>query len=690
VAIDEGLGSGDAGGGLTADSTPSLGWPDIRGGLVYGGDYAPEQWDESVWHEDVELMRRAGVNLVNLGMFTWSLLEPVHGRYDFGVLDRVMDLLHEGGILADLATPTAAPPAWLVHRYPDMQPVTADGHHLGLGARESFCPSSPQYREAAASIASVLADRYGNHSALAMWHVGNEFGAHVGPCYCPVSADAFRCWLVTRYGSLQALNEAWGTTFWGQGYSEWDQVGPPRRAPMPSNPAQQLDFVRFSSEEYLACYRNERDVLRARTPMVPITTNFMATSCKHIDYWQWVDEVDIVANDHYLIADDPRNHVDLAMAADLTRSLARGKPWLLMEHSTGAVNWQPRNIAKLPGELRRNSLTHVARGSDGAMFFQWRASRFGAEKFHSAMVPHAGTASRTWQEVCELGADLHALSEIRGSTVKADVALVWDWPSWWALELEYRPSADLSFRDRMVAFYGALWDEGITVDFVPPGADLSPYAVVIAPSLYMISDGAAANVRRYVEAGGTLLVSFFSGIVDEHDRIHPGAHPGGLRDLLGITIEEFHPLRAGELVELTNGDHADVWSERIHSTGAQVQVRFVDGPDAGEPAITRNEYAAGRAWYVGTRLAAGALGSVVRDVLRDAAVQTDPDRPSDVETVRRSGPDASFLFVINHDLETEATVRASGVDLLTGQRSSEKVVVPPAGVAVIKEEAAPL
>ena len=550
---------------------PSLGWPSAPSGLVYGGDYSPEQWDEPVWHEDVALMRRAGVNLVNLGIFAWSLIEPEPGRYEFAVMDRVMDVLHAGGIAVDLGTPTAAPPAWLVHAHPDMLPVTVSGGTLGLGARESFCPSSRHYRQAAASIAEVLARRYGQHPALAMWHVNNEFGAHTGACYCSTSAEAFRSWLKVRYGTLAGLNDAWGTTFWGQAYSTWDHVEPPRRAPMPTNPAQQLDFMRFTSAEYLECYRNERDVLRAVTPSVPVTTNFMATSCKHIDYWQWAAEVDVIANDHYLIADDPRNHVDLAMAADLSRSLAGGGRWLLMEHSTSAVNWQPRNIAKAPGELRRNSLSHLARGADGVMFFQWRASQFGAEKFHSAMLPHAGTDSRTWREVCQLGADLGALAEIRGSSVKADVAVIWDWPSWWALELEFKPSVDVSFRDRMRAFYAALWDEDVTVDFVRADADFSGYAVVVAPTLYLLSEDAAAGLQRYVEGGGTLVVSFFSGIVDVNDRIHPGAYPGALRELLGITIEEFHPLLATASVELGTAGRADVWSEHVKPTRADVR-----------------------------------------------------------------------------------------------------------------------
>src|SRR3954467_9364624 len=432
-------------------ATPPARWPGRLRALAFGGDYNPEQWPEAIWHEDVALMREAHVSMVTLGVFSWSVLEPTEGEYDFEWLDRVFEQLHDAGILIALATPTASPPPWFSRAYPDSLPVTVEGQVLGIGARESFCPSSPDYRRPAVRIAGARGARYGDHPALALWHVHNEYGSHVGPCYCDASAAAFRAWLRERYGTLPALNDAWGTTFWSQRYGDWEESTAPRRAPMPVNPAQQLDFMRFSNDSYLECYRLERDVLRDLSPHVPVTTNFMSTTCKHMDYWSWAREVDVVCNDHYLIAEDPDNHVDLAMTADLTRGLAGGRPWLLLEHSTGAVNWQPRNVAKAPGEMRRNSLTHVARGSDGAMFFQWRASRFGAEKFHSAMIPHAGTESRIWHEVSALGADVGALAEIQGSTLAADVAIVWDWEAWWALELEFRPTCDLDYQERIRA-----------------------------------------------------------------------------------------------------------------------------------------------------------------------------------------------------------------------------------------------
>jgi beta-galactosidase len=410
----------------------------------------------------------------------------------------------------------------------------------------------------------------------------------------------------------------------------------------------------------------------------------MATNCKEMDYWRWAAEVDVVSNDHYLRAEQPDNHIELAMAADLTRSLAGGAPWLLMEHSTGAVNWQPRNIAKRPGEMRRNSLTHLARGADAVLFFQWRAALRGAEKFHSTMLPHAGTDTKMWRDVTALGADLGALAPLRGTRVAADVAVVWDWQSWWALELEWRPSVDLSFRDRVEAYYTQLWRDNLTVDFVRPEADLSAYPLVVVPSLYLTTTAAAANLRSYVEDGGTLLVSYFSGIVDADDAIHPGGHPGALRDVLGLRVDEWLPLRAGESVRLSSGGEADVWAEELALNGAVSVLDYVDGPAAGAPAVTRNELGAGSAWYVSTRLGAADLADVLGRAYADAGVAVPDAVPDGVEVVRRVADDGSYLVVVNHGTDP-AVVPATGVELLTGADCAGAVEVPAGEVRVVRQ-----
>jgi beta-galactosidase len=668
-----------------AHHQPLRSWPPKLHRLAFGGDYNPEQWPRETRVEDMALMREANVTLATVGVFAWAELEHAPGDFDFGWLDEVMDELHDAGVLVCLATPTASPPPWFSRLHPETLPVTADGVQLGIGARESYCPSSPTYRAAAASIARELATRYGSHPALALWHVGNEFGAHIESCYCQTSETSFRDWLRERYAGVNELNEAWGTSFWGQRYHDWDEVTVPRVAPMPVNPAQQLDFRRFSSDEHLACYVSERDALRDITPDVPITTNFMVTNCPNLNYWSWAAEVDLVANDHYLRGESEHNHIDLALAADLTRSLADGSPWLLMEHSTSAVNWQPRNIAKSPGQLRRNSLAHLARGADGAMFFQWRASRVGAEKFHSAMVPQSATMGRVWKEIVALGHDLGRLSEVRGSRVHSEIAIVWDWESAWALDLEFRPSVDVNCRERTDAFYEALWRQHRTVDLVAPTGDLSGYSLVVVPSLYLTTQTAADNLRTYVENGGTLLVSFFSGIVDEHDTVHDGPYPGALRELLGLWIDEFHPLAKGQEVKVTGGLVGDVWSETVVLDGAETIRRYVDGPDAGGAAVTRHRFGLGTAWYLSTRLDARQLADIVRQVSAETRL-TDPlEAPDDLEIVRRvSGGGTTYLFLINHN-ESAVEFCASGTDLLTGIDHRGVVHVPEGGAVVLRE-----
>jgi beta-galactosidase len=654
--------------------------------MALGGDYTPEQWPRDVQLDDLGLMRQAGVGSVTLGVFTWALIEPEEGRFAFEWFDEILDRLHEAGISVVLGTPTAAPPPWLSTAYPDTLPVDRNGVRLGIGSRESFCPSSQRYRRAATAVTRRLAERYGRHPAVVLWHVGNEFGAHVDGCYCPASEQAFRSWLRQRYGDLDGLNEAWGTAFWGQHYSDWCQVTAPRPAPMPVNPAQQLDFRRFTDTEFLACYRAERDVLRQVTPDIPVTTNFMSSTCRHLDYWAWADDVDVVANNHYLTCEDPASHIDLALSADLTRSLARGRPWILMEHSTSAVNWQPRNLAKAPGEMTRNSLSHVAHGADAVMFFQWRASRSGAEKYHSAMVPQAGTDSAVWREVCDLGRHLDALREVAGSTVAADVGIVWDWNSWWALELEYRPSVEVTYRRAVDAAYQALFRRNLAVDFVRPGEVPGHLPLLVVPSLYLCSAGTAAALHRYVRDGGRLLVQYFSGIVDDTDTVHPGPYPGALREVLGLTVEEFHPLAAGGRVTVGERLNATIWSERVRPTTASTVWTFGTGPDAGHPALTRNAVGAGTAWYLATQPDDDALPAVLDLVLAEAgltgAVPT--GAVAGVEAVRRVGPDATYLFLINHG-DVEATLPGRGTDLLTQVPHDGTVVVPGGGVVVLRE-----
>ena len=652
--------------------------------LAFGCDYNPEQWGPDVWAEDIQLMGEAGITIVAINVFGWAQIEPRPGVFDFSGLDVIIEMLHAAGIRVNLGTGTASPPPWLSALHPEILPQAADGTLRWPGGRQAYCPSSPVFRDRAVRLTTAMAERYGSHPAIELWHVSNELGCHNALCYCDVSAAAFRGWLRAKYVTLDDLNQAWGTTFWSQRYSDWDEILPPRKTLSAGNPAQAIDFSRFSSDEVLECYRIEERVLR-RLSRVPVTTNFMVTA--HIstqNYWDWAPHVDVVANDHYLDHRLGAPHQELSFAADLTRGLAGGAPWMLMEQATGAVNWQPHNLAKAPGEMIRNSLTHLARGADGICFFQWRASAQGTEKFHSALLPHAGTRSQKWREVLELGRVLRSVGEVSGSTVVSDVAVLFSWESWWALDLDSHPSQDVRYLEQVHAVYRALWDAGVTVDVVEPGSDLSAYRLVVVPALYMIDDSAAQVVSDYVAAGGAAFVTFFSGIVDRDDRVRGGGYPGAFIELLGIRVDEFFPLAPEQVVTLDDGSSASLWSERIELETAVAVSSFADGLLAGGPAFTRNGFGQGSAWYLGTALARSDLHRVLSRAAREAGVPVTDLGLDGLEVVLRRSDRGDYLFVINHG-DRSANRPGAGRELITGEHVNE-INVPAGGVRVVRLE----
>jgi len=669
---------------VVADGHRPAGGRGVMDGLVLGCDYNPEQWSPDVWREDVELMREAGVSLVAVNVFGWSDVEPGPGRYEFERLDAVLELLHEHGIGVNLGTGTASPPPWLSARHPEILPMMPDGTRRYPGGRQAWCPSSPVFRERAVALAEQVARRYGSHPAVRLWHVSNELGCHNPHCYCDVSAEAFRRWLRDRYETIDALNAAWGTSFWSQRYGAWDEIGTPRLTVSTPNPTQVLDFQRFSSDELLAYYQAEAAVIRRHSDL-PVTTNFMVTAHRRdMDYWSWAPHMDLVANDHYLdhrLADPV---AELAFTADVTRGHAGGRPWMLMEHSTSAVNWQPVNVAKRPGELLRTSLLHLARGADALCFFQWRASVQGAEKFHSALLPHAGTDSDVWREVVELGRTLRNLSEVAGSTVRHDVALVFSYEAWWAADGQSHPSEHVRYLEQVHHWYRALRAAGIGVDVVAPGASLDGYRLAVVPELYLARDGEAAELTRFVERGGHALVTYFSGIVDEDLRVRLGGYPGAFRDLLGVRVEEFHPLLPGATVALDDGGTASLWTEALRTTTAEAVVRVLDGPLPGTPAVTRNRYGRGTAWYVATTPDAEHSVRVVRAAADEAGAQPLPGAGADVDVVRRTDGERSWLFVLNHGT-TDIEVDAPGLELVE-QQPTTTLTVPAGAVRVVREE----
>ena len=658
-------------------------WPSDR--IAFGGDYNPEQWPREVWQDDMRLMRQAGVSFVTIGVFSWSWLEPTKGEYTFEWLDDVMDLLHENGIAVDLATGTATPPPWLSSAYPEILPVDLDGRTMWPGSRQAWCPSSRLYRDLALELTGRMAARYSDHPALAMWHVSNEYACHNLPCFCDRCAVAFREWLERRYATLDRLNDAWGTAFWSQRYTAWEDVLPPRHTTTFHNPTHVLDYHRFGSDTLLDFYRAEHEVIRRHSADVPVTTNFMTLSnFRMLDYHDWAPHQDVVSTDHYLVDALEHPRAEMSFHGDLTRGLAGGGSWMLMEHSTSAVNWQPVNPAKDPGQTIRDSLTHVARGADDLGFFQWRQSRAGSEKFHSALVPHAGEDSDRFREVCELGAVAARLGELRGSRVEADVAILWDYEALWAMSGPCMPSAILDYATAAHTVHRLLRDRGVTCDVVHPSSDLSGYGVVVVPTLYLVSDADAAAVRAAAEAGAQVVVTYFSGISDPDDHVRLGGYPGAFRDLLGVRVEEFFPLRRQETVPLSSGGVGAQWSEDARAVDAEVLQTYAGGPLSGRPAVTRRQVGTGAAWYLGTLPDDDTLGALLEQVTTTAGIRRVADVAPGVEVVRRRSGDRSWLFVLNHTHE-RCEVATAGHDLVSDRPVGPVLSLEAGATAVVRE-----
>ena len=683
-------------------------WPQPLAGqqerIWYGGDYNPDQWPEEVWDDDVRLMKKAGVNLVSVGIFSWAKIETSEGVYDFDWLDRIIDKLGEAGIAVDLASATASPPMWLTQAHPEVLWKDYRGDVCQPGARQHWRPTSPVFREYALKLCHAMAEHYKGNPYVVAWHVSNEYGCHNRFDYSEDAEHAFQQWCEERYGTIDAVNDAWGTAFWAQRMNDFSEIVPPRFIGDGNfmNPGKLLDFKRFSSDALKAFYIAERDALAEITPNLPLTTNFMVSASGSVlDYDDWGDEVDFVSNDHYFIPGEA--HLDeLAFSASLVDGIARKDPWFLMEHSTSAVNWREINYRKEPGQLVRDSLAHVAMGADAVCYFQWRQSKAGAEKFHSAMVPHAGEDSAVFRDVCELGADLNKLSDegILGSRLaKSRVAVVFDYESEWATEHTATPTQHVHHVDEPLAWFRALADQGVTADVVPVRGAWDGYEMVVLPSVYLLSEETTRRVRDYVVGGGRLVVTYYTGISDEKDHVWLGGYPGSIRDVVGVRVEEFMPMGndftgVPDRLELSNGAVAHDIADVIGSVdeSATVLATFKDNPWTGMdgvPAIVANTFGEGRSVYVGARLGREGLALSLPEILESLGMAEAGGNDGRVLHVEREGADGSrFVFSLNRTHETVRVpvegevVVSSFVDVdVDGETASIK----PNGVIVTKK-----
>lgn len=654
-------------GSLSRDGqrTPrSYAWPSMLAGnkLAYGGDYNPDQWSEEVWEDDIRLMKQAGVNMVALAIFSWDRMQPSEDTWDFDWLDRIINKLGEAGISVDLATGTAAAPLWLYAKHPEVLPVEQDGTVVNPGSRQSWRATSPIFRQYALELCRQLAVRYADNPYVVAWHANNEYGWNNRHDYSEDAQQAFREWCKQRYGTIDALNEAWGTTFWSQEVHSFDEVLVPRHMGGDDsmvNPSQQLDFERFGSDALKDFFIAERDVLAQYCPDKPVTTNFMISTDQCVmDYPDWSDEVDFVSNDHYF--KEGAAHLEELMCSDsLVGTLAHRKPWFLMEHSTSAVQWKPVNTRKKAGELVRDALAHVAMGADGIGFFQWRQSRFGAEAFHSAMLPHAGEHTEIFKQVCELGQILSDLSDdlVGSDQVRTSCAILFDAESEWATRSRTLPTAQLNHWHDVLAWYRGLLAANVRADVVSSRENLDKYEVIIAPTVLLISEELRETLYRRVKEGATLIVNYATGLCDERFHVALGGYPGRLLDLAGVRGEEFNIL--GQIegepdeIRLSDGGSCRLWATVVTDVqeGSTVLATY-EGESAehwemnGRPAIVQTPYGKGSTLYVGCDTT---VEHIVQ-ILRESHViekYVDPLLDAGVVSISREGEQGRCSFYFN-------------------------------------------
>jgi beta-galactosidase len=664
--------------------------------ILYGGDYNPEQWPKEVWQEDMRLFAKAGIDVVTLNVFSWAALQPSEDEYNFSVLDDIVETVSAAGMKICLATSTAAHPAWMARKYPEILRVNSDGSKRKFGDRQCSCPSSNIYRLYSTKLARKLAERYGKLENLVAWHVSNEYG---GYCYCDNCQSAFRKWLIKRYRTIEALNEAWNTSFWGHTYYDWDDIVVPSYlgGEWPGNNTscqiQSIDYRRFYSDSLLKCFLAEANILRIVTPEIPVTTNLMGTFWD-LDYFKWGKHMDFIAWDNYPWAGCP--YTRTAMSHSLMRGCGDGKPFSLMEQTPSVQNWQPYNTVKKPGVMRLWSYQAVAHGSDTVMFFQMRRSRGCCEKFHGAVIEHCGHENtRVFRELTVLGEELKKLgSAFLDSVVVSQAAVLYDWDNWWATSLSSGPTKDMNYPDEVYRYYDALSKQNYSVDIIGVETPLDNYKILFAPLLYMMKPGYAETLQAFVNGGGILVTTYFSGIADENDLVKQG-YPGELRSLCGLWVEETDALMPGKsnAFVIKDGPLAGTWKadllcDIMHPEGAETIAVYESNFYAGTPVLCRNKAGSGQVWYFGARPEASLLELFAAMICKEAGIEPVFPVQEGIEATRRIKDGKEFIFVLNHnESDMEITVPFACTDLLTDKSftEAEKYTLPATGVLILEK-----
>jgi beta-galactosidase len=674
--------------------------------LLFGVDYYPDQTPETLWEEDARMIAEVGFTNVRIAEFAWALMEPSEGKFEFDWLRRAVEILRKRNISVILGTPSAAPPPWLTVHYPDVVEVTAQGERLRPGGRRFTCPTNQTYRRLSLAIASEMARAFADAPGVIGWQIDNELTLSPSPrCYCNFCQAGFQTWLHAKYGSLENLNRQWGTVFWSQTYTDFSQIPVPLPSGADPNPGLALDYDRYQSHANTSFLEEQLGMLRKLCPKHFVTTNNVGLPLDTIDLRSLYGKLDFVAFDNYpgffethlrqrgqsgsLMSDVIPTSVGLGH--DFARSIHGNKPFMIMEEQVGKAGQPTFSPQPEKGQIRLWTYQAVAHGAMGVNYFRWDTATFGAEEYWHGMLNHDRSKSPAFDEIRQTVKELKALGpEILNSEYVAGTALLFDYDCSWAIKIQPGHYA-LKYVDQVISWYGAISPSHTGIDVISPGDDLGKYKIVFAPVVYVLSEDQASRIRSYVQNGGVFVTNFRLGVKNEYSQIVQTPLPGPLRDVMGVTVEDYVPIYSGKqgvkFSSVLSGPDGEcgIWADILQPSKAEVLGTYTSGSYAGRPAVTMNNFGKGKAIYIGADLTAPSLSRVLEKLATSTGVKPPLDVPPGVElTVRKAGA-KQWIFLLNHTPEVQKIdVPSPFKDLVTGETLTQTARLDAYAVRVLR------